>query len=130
MFLKELVLFKTQAQLGQAKLSHSTSVVAVTVGRDELEPSAVTRKVFSFIRADSLAPHGLEKKRSGSAEVGNALDVNGLDTVPALNFFVMVKFDFLQLQVNAQAVCTQHHWVQVWVLLNQFMKVVQVCQRV
>ena len=57
--------------------------------------------------------------------------VDGLDAVPTVDFFVMVKFNSLQLWVNMQAVnaqCCCGVWF--WVLLDWFMEAVQINQGV
>ena len=95
-------MFKPQAQLGKAELSNGMPVVAVTIGRDELEPSTV-REILSCTCVDCLGPCGLEGKLCGAAEVGIVPHVDGLDAVPALDFLVAVEFDRLQLWVNMQA---------------------------
>ena len=106
----------------EPELADSAAVIAITVRGYELE-SASIRKILGLARADSLIPNCFEGERGGGAKIGIATDVCSLHPISAVDTLIAIELDCLQLEVDEKS---SPRRVQLWVLLDKFMKVIQV----
>ena len=104
------------------ELADSSAVVAIAVGRNEIELASIG-EILGLARADSLVPDCFEGERGGRAKIGITTDVYGLHPISIVNTLIVVEFDCLQLEVDKKS---SPRRVQLWVLLDKFMKVIQV----